>query len=607
MNKEFFKKPAVRIIAIILCLAIICAVIVISLTQCKGTKPTNTSSDDGYVDNQGEEYEPDDDPIDENSDPYDGSEDEPIEEESGLPVDYDTLSIYNSDEPIMTNYLGASGTVYHSSAFVTDTYGRNYTEEMREIELTRLKNSGIKYTRCYFRAKWVWDPYNKKFDFNTQPFNEFVEYCKALDKKGIQVCFNAGWYIKDVYAIQDVNGNNIGYNYTQGMNQEQSPPYIFGMEPGVDNYFGELDGYNFSGLTDDQVRLRKIGIRSGNLYKEVIKALRKKGVTNCRNVYVYTEPAKWKTESYGQRDLAPDYIQVLTGYRQAFKRGGDMNNVNMIGPDQSYTDGTQLLTDCLREEAKGNKLFDIYSTHHYGHNAKDEDDTVGELMESWASSMEAAMMSASTINAYDTSTFWCDEYQSRSDVHGNGVESPWNGVQSMVGIISMMKHKVQNTSWWQIFDQLWTDSLTNGGEFNSGIHVCGMAPSLLISTIPKSQYYAVSNPLRYIAVDSDHPSTVYPVDVPYASFLYMNAVERSDGDWAIVVCSTDFVERGIEVKFDIAINKTLYRHAYTANTPMVSTKAHLPDVDRVYKDVKDVFYDTIPAGSTVVYTSCKWD
>ena len=203
--------------------------------------------------------------------------------------------------------------------------------------------------------------------------------------------------------------------------------------------------------------------------------------------------------------------------------------------------------------------------------------------------------------------YWNDEFQANSDNAHNGQPNVWNGLNSVVSLLVGMQYRVQNTSWWQMYDQLWVNSTASNNEFNGGIHVVGMHPSLFVSSIPKPQYYAAGLYTRYMNSDA---ATVYPVGtaggnvMDLYSYVYMNALQDNEsGDWTIVVVNSDVMDVEVHVNLDKAINQTLYRHVYEAAEPRASTAGHLADPDRVFKNVKDKLYDVVPAGSVCVYTA----
>ena len=81
-----------------------------------------------------------------------------------------------------------------------DKYGRNYTDEQKEIELTRLQQSGIRFARQYFQPEHAWDnaANGGKGGWNlggNGRIKYFWDYCKGLQSKGINVMLSVGWHL----------------------------------------------------------------------------------------------------------------------------------------------------------------------------------------------------------------------------------------------------------------------------------------------------------------------------------------------------------------------------------------------------------------------------
>lgn len=580
------KKKALIAILISATAIILCLVLILCLAFC-GTGP----APDNPVDN------PSDDWFEE---PW---EEEPWEEEewddSFLTVE--EVKIQNSKAPIQTDFMGASSTVYHCSTYMPDKYGRQYTEEMATLELDRLKDYNIKFARTMFKSHWIWDSVNKCYNWESERMQAFYRYAKELQDRDIDIVLTTGWHFDTPIKAKKENGVIVGYNYIYGINECK---YIYGAEPGVDNLYGELNvpaGY-FDGLDEDQIRIRKIGLRLGEWARQAIMECRKRGLNNIKYVLTFVEPSsQGANESGKEGPSAAELANCVTGYKYAFRKGGQTNDVLIMGPNQGGGHTGTLNEYMLKNHPD---LYEVISGHNYPHAPKDtQTDTFAEDADFTYSTFHNRMKKYDELNR----NYWNDEFQANSDNAGNGQPSVWNGLNSCVSLLVGMQYNVQNTSWWQLYDQLWVDSVATNNEFNGGIHVVGMHPSLFVSSIPKPQYYATGIWTKYMNSDA---ATVYPVGtaggdvMDLYSFVYMNALkDNASGDWTIVVCNADVVDVEVHVNLDKAINQTLYRHVYEAAEPRTSTAAHLADPDRVFKNVKDKLYDVIPAGSVCVYTA----
>ena len=607
------KKKALIAILISATAIILCLALILGLAFCNPgkdpQKPVNNSSDvidddDDFSDSDDDEdYDDDEDSDDdEDYDDEDYDDDEDYEEESD--VFAEELKIFNSQAPIMDDYLGASSTIYHCSTYMPDKYGRHYTEEMATLELDRLQGWGIKFARTMFKSHWTWDPVKKAYNWENDHMQAFYRYAKELQDRDIEIVLTTGWHFDSVIPAKKENGVIVGYTYTGGINECN---YIYGAEPGVDNLYGELDvpeGY-FDGLDEDEIRIRKIGLRLGEWARQAVMECRKRGLNNIRYVLTFVEPCSpGAGGSTMDGRFAHELANCVTGYKYAFRKGGQTDDVLIMGPNQGGGHNGTLNEFMLKNYPD---LYEVISGHNYPRAPKDtQTDAIAENANDTYSKFHNKMQKYDKLNR----TYWNDEFQANSDNARNGQPSVWNGINSVVSLLVGMQYRVQNTSWWQLYDQLWVDSTATNNEFNGGIHVCGMHPSLFVSSIPKPQYYAAGLFTRYMNSDG---ATVYPVGtaggdvMDLYSFVYMNALQENEtGDWTIVVVNSDVTDVAVNIQLDKAINQTLYRHVYEAGEPRVSTAGHLADPDRVFKNVEDRLYDVVPAGSVSVYTARKY-
>lgn len=537
-------------------------------------------------------------PIEE--DPYeeDPYEEDPYEEDPYEEIiEYEELHVYNSETPIMTNFKGASSSIYHCMNWIPDKYNRHYVDNrMKEMELERVDDFGIKFARTAFFSQWAWDSTNKCFNFDTDRMKAFKEWAKELQKRDVDILITSGWHV--TAAISGTLGGFV------------ECLYMYGKEPGVDNLYGEFDGYDFSSLSEDDARLRKIGLRMANFIKMALEDFRSEGIYNIKGVFTWVEPSspvegtnvfdgtKWSklgTEAY-------QLAQVVTGFTEKFRSYPALDNIKIIGPNQGNKGGADAAEETLTEFMLKYypELYDIQTLHWYP-NAPSitNTDLISENSHATYKSFADVM---AKYDMDDKKEIWCDEFSAWADDATNGKPSGMIGLNNAIAIVSGMNYKVQNYSWWQMYDQLWTDHTSDSYEFSNGVHNVGFAPSLTVSSIPKPQYYGTGNLVRNIASDA---ATVYPVTDGGVSYteVYMQALVDENGDWSVIVCNGNLEDTSFEISFDKAINKTLYRHMYEANDPRCSTAAHMIDPDRVYKDVKDVFVDTLPPASFAVYTS----
>ena len=669
------NNKIIRIICVLLSIALLLSAAGCQTNTAKkkvkgGNNTIELPGDTQYITN--ETYEPGDEIIDyeynyiyEDENGNEVSAEDITYDENGNPVYADSnvneMTISNNSTPILNqSFLGASGAVYHGSTLMNDAYGRNYTEEMAQIEFDRVKEAGIKYVRTYFWSGWFWDYATETWNFDLDPnspnyndyFADFIRWAKEMDKRGIKIILNTGWstgagiagstknatrtsdpsncnecaYLNGPYVEDDANGYpNVPANATGAAVLAESETTY--------NKFGELDWFigsseynsisaisvSASGttkahtITANGVKvLRERGIRNASFFARAAEIMKANGVNNIYAMLVWTEPSYW---TYGQENYegpyAAEFCENWRGFYSELRRHTALNDIKVIGPNQGSVHYAGLVKYGRKyEKSKGVKLWDIYSSHFYVHLANELNDTVYETMVDKYADYDKFITNSTNdssftkLNYNGNEPFWLDEWGVSSQGSGGNRDSGWDGTNMAVGLITGMKYHFNNTCKWNIFDQLWLNSVRVSDQFQSGVHATGTTPTLFESSIPRAQYYSYFLVTRYISSDG---GTTYPVTNNSGTGVYMNAVKRSDGYWTIVVAAMVLAEdTHIKINFGSSINQTLYRHTYAATNPKKSTAGHLADVDRVFKDVGNVLYDTVPAGGVCVYTGCKF-
>lgn len=99
--------------------------------------------------------------------------------------------------------------------------------------------------------------------------------------------------------------------------------------------------------------------------------------------------------------------------------------------------------------------------------------------------------------------------------------------------------------------------------------------------------------------------TSYFDDAAMHEGVYNGAVQLEDGSWTITVVNLNIDEAYIDLNFDKSINQSLYRHVASTSDIKPTPDARLADADKCFKDVETKLYDTIPAGSVVIYIGLK--
>lgn len=596
------------LISRIICLILSLAVSLSLLAACnKEDAEKNVSSDTAEVNSEtdtDDTSEPTEstEPSEDASSSSDTDSSEPdVVENGGFDEDFEeddekvlyNYSVYNSKAPVIDTYRGMSATVYHANNFVkNDTTGRYYTDEMLDIEIDRLQRMGVHTCRTRLYSNWIWSNSANNWDFNSERANYFYDYCKELQSRDMNIILNLGWDVEFVVEI-----------VLEGKEAMKEVAYLDGRGNDIN---GESVGYDFTGLDEYWTRVTKAGLRYADYYAKFLNECRSRGINNIDYLLYFTEPSNRKVDgSYHPEGAGPSaeaYTKLCRVISDALDKSGAVGDIKSIGACQGgANDG--LLRYVLEHDPD---LFDILGSHHYPTADSIVDNVYYETSNTLWYEYIDAMKSA---NLFGKKEFWCDEYSASDSnvVRGTPDTDPWYGLQAVVGLIASQAIGINNTISWQAADQLWTDTLYTGGEFKDGIHMCGAMPSLYNSNIPRGEYYMWGLFSRYNGYQNGKVySTDYLADDKYLdSGLHIGVVQLEDGNWTVTVANAGMETSSFTIDFEKAINKTLYRHTENANTLVPDAYAYIADVDKVYKDVKDRFTDTLAPGTLAVYTSVK--
>lgn len=565
---------------------------------------SNSSADDDTIDVQ-DPTESEENP----SDNWDNSEDDVMD--NNFEFDLDTpvvanLEIYNSQSPIIENYMGFSGGVYHAYGYMQDdTTGRNYNEKMRNIELNRLADTGVRVVRTRYQSQWLWKE-STGYDWNSDRFGYFCDYARAMQSRGIDVMIQVGWHFCWMSGDGQASINDV--DYLKGNDADR---------------YGESAGYDFSGLSENDARIVKGARRYGYWIGETLKQLRARGINNAKYLSYWVEPTNGYTQpindtidvevdANGNMPMGHDareYVLFCRSMRTKLKEMKLDHTVEHMGPNEANS--MESVSPTLKYVLENDpELFTILSAHHYPQSTSSANDTYYVYTNY---QQEMYMQYLKDAGVYGKVQFWMDEFNTHAAPEGvkvadtKGKSDSWLGLQNAVVAMTAQQNGIQNMMLWMPFDQLWTDRSSSGGEFKDGIHMCGLAPSLFVSATPYSQYY--SNGL-FTKYNSCKNGIVYKTNNKYLAeeeyiSVYVSAMRNDDGKLTVTVVNLNVDEAEIHVSFDKAINTTLYRHLCVAGKVVPDFNATLADADKTYGNVKDKFTDTIPGGSIAVYTEIK--
>lgn len=621
-----------KLICLIICLAISLA----AFGGCKKNKKDNTSSnsssDTAAADDSSDDISDNEDDSDDSDDSDDTEDEDDFEDEDwddeedlddGEVIDdpesdkyseYTQLKVYNAEPAIMTNYRGASGAVYHAYSFVQDDKtGRNYSKDMLNEEVRRLKDCGIHYMRTRFETRWMWNSTKNNWDFDTKRMGYFYDYCRAMAGIDAQVILQVG-YNNDIYLKGGISNAIKEADYLGGFDSDvngESTKYAdcvakkYKLSGNATEVFHPVQGSvqlkdfrgNINTVTQYYNRMEKTALRFGDAYAKLLKELKARGINNIGYLLYFTEPSPSYDypDDWHQGPTANEYLFVSKTIKNVLEKNGVAGWVNHVGPNQYNPDRNGLLRWVVEREPD---LFNILTCHMYapGSDITSESyyDLYKEYYNEWYSALE-------DHNLTKTHEMWTDE-------HGTTVNyardyNGWFGLQDALSGITGQQNNLSNIVYWQFADQLWTDQVFSNSEFEDGVHATGMSRCLLNSAIPKDGYYTYGLFTKYQGYKN---GTVYRTNIEEGSGVYMSAVKQEDGTWTVNVVNLDIMEREIMIRFDKSINQTLYRHVQGADNVNATTKAHLASADKAYKNVKGAFVDTVEPSAITIYTGCKF-
>lgn len=540
------------------------------IDEFEDTIEENTSDDfdDEYYDEYEEEFE------DFFDDFYSGDEEKVINK----------LHVYNNEKPLTTRYGGMSGTVWHAYGFMKDDKtGRVYTDKMMNTELERLQTAGMHYCRTRYASEWVWDPITDNYNFSSNRFGYFCDYAKALQDRDINVLLQVGWHFGFVSWINSHNIEEV--EYLNGTGEDK---------------FGESTGYNFSNLSSEEVRITKAARRFGYFYAETLRNLRARGINNISHLVYMTEPANgFQGAPVGAENEA--YVLFSRAFKQKLTEENLAHTVKHMGPNETSKTGDHLFKYVVDNAPD---LFDVYTVHNY----PVVNDTLNDtLYDVYGLTLDSFVGHAKKAGILGKKEFWLDEYDVSYPDKGKGSNNAWEGLQNVYGNLIAQQKGVETTVFWQLIDQLWTDSTSTNREFEDGIHVTGDIPSLFVSATPYDQYYATGLFSRYNGYKNGKSYRTSLVDdaMMYEG-VYIGAVQLEDGNWTITVVNLNIDEAYLDISLDKALNKTMFRHVFDSAKNVADPSARLADVDKYFVNVKNKIFDTIPGGSVVVYTSLEY-
>ena len=258
----------------------------------------------------------------------------------------ETISV-NRDTVIQANFLGVNA-VYHGFTYLPESLEMGMTDKLRALELERVKESGIRIARSFYRPDWAMgDGQWLKPDWDSAKMKGLYAWLSDMQKSKVDVALNLGWWFpRDVIWNRD----------------QHLPAYPDDLQ----NYCRWL---------------------SESLHQIV----QVRGFTNVKYLVMFTEPADRQGDSPNGKKTWDYYKEVIKAVNQRLIDDGRRTLVQIVGPNTSQAPNwldkaTQELQD----------VIDIYSSHNYNFTS----------YQGW----HDMALSIKTAVAQTGKPFWVDEY-----------------------------------------------------------------------------------------------------------------------------------------------------------------------------------------------------
>ena len=608
-------KTTLKTVCFILCLVMAMS----SFSACSKKEPTtadNSSSENTLSDITSSEESENIDDSEETTDDYfeDTFESDDYFDDDFTYEDEPTvLKVYNSRKPVNENYMGMNATVWHTFGFMDD--GRKYTDEMLDIELNRLDEMGFMNMRTNFYPSWLWN--GGGFDFNAPRMKEFLEYCTALQKRGKSVMYNQMWYMSMLTNVSTARSDGYLNGFGEDKYGEQASfsdciatefkltgsesPKEAGMgdkRPGVSVKFYE------DNVTDYFNRLAISSLRYGVFISNVLKTAKANGVNNIDYILYFTEPSYYHyTPGDNKGPHEQEYIFICRTIRNVLEKTGVANGVKHVGPNQGHiTDGDGLLQYVIEKDPD---LFDVLTSHFYPIANDPTADVYYDYNYNAIGNYRDTMEKA---GLWGKKEFWQDEMAAKQ----NNVEPKRQkqvavlGPQTIVSAICSQQMGVDNVLFWQAFDQAFTNYRENASEFEDGIHITGVCPSLFVSSTPYKMYYSIGLFTRYNNSGGGKAIATSSGDYEDYPGVYIGATELPDGNITITVVNLNIDLTEFTIEFDKPIGRDLHRHVEDTLHRVPKTFDPISYADCSFKDVQTTLKDTIDPFAVHIYTTCKY-
>lgn len=482
------------------------------------------------------------------------------------------LNIYNA-KPVQEDFMGFGG-VYHAFTYRSDLYGRQYDDKMAQAEIDRVINSGITIARSYYEIPNAWDEKTGSWDWDSEEMQAIYKCCLGLKKGDVEMLMNHWYcsnYLFETYPWRDATPEGVKNECHVAIRVEG----------------------------DQEKTLENFAV----FMSETVKQFRARGCTNMTTISIATEPyCTWKEEwadviSKEERYNAAskDIATALNKVNARLKTDGIRNTVKIMGPNFAGVEDAAYYYKYFKKHIEADAC-DLISLHTYQGR-----DLTSDNYELWKNAVE---IYKTEVGSFENFVF--DEYNC-SPAAEESIEArhnSYNGVQLALAQVCFMNYGMKSSFVWSLLDQQWpNNSATSTDSFRDGVHMCGTAPTFLLSSIVFPPYYSFSLVAKALG---DKGAKVYRGDDDTYDGVYTAMTENKNGDVSIIVVSTNIEDTAVEINFEKSLGgKTLYRHVYNPNSIVCTAEGEMINPDLKLTNTTTMLKDVVSPYCVVVYTTKK--
>ena len=224
--------------------------------------------------------------------------------------------------------------------------------------------------------------------------------------------------------------------------------------------------------------------------------------------------------------------------------------------------------------------------------------------ENWRTFMDQVREAVATA----PKPIWLDEYNVLREWETHVRDQPEHGTYLAEVVAASLDARMQTSMIWLLFDQMYTapaDKANNKNSFYNGVHRWGTTKwpndDIEAPGTPYPAWYAYSMMSKYLG--GGEGTNVYKTIGQEG--LHINAVRQKNGSWSFLVVNSNKSEKEFTIQFSDKLGCKLKRHIYDPAKVECTVEASVPGVDKIFKNVKKNFTDTLPAGAVAVYVTTR--